>query len=125
MSGNNHDPRSSAMIRKTHPGRFARRSEVETREVTREVQPPQIADEETPDERETRLKKQVEELSAALESERREKMAFRQAAIMSESNELQLHRRLSPYVEGEMASLRTQLAERDALRELGEESGRD
>lgn len=69
--------------------------------------------EKSPEERVARLEKEVEELQArneelarTVENERNEKELYRRVAALAESNELLLHRKLSPYVEGETTRLR-------------------
>lgn len=121
MSENNHDPRSLAMTRETHPERFSENSpaaEAHEMQPTRhEGEPPAIentATEEAAEEWAARVEKKVEELQAhndelirTVENERNEKELYRRVATLAESNELMLHRKLSPFVEGEASRLRT------------------
>lgn len=94
------DPRSLAMTRERHPERFARKA-------------PDTDAEEIPEERIAKLEEEVEELRAqneelarSLNAERKQREMYHRTAVVAESNEIQLNRKLWPYVDGEMARLR-------------------
>lgn len=95
----------------TDPERFG------TSSGENEVEAAETVEEQTADE-EDRLQVELNGVREALDRVSRERDIYRQLSTVAESNELNLHRRLSGYVDAELEALR---AEVRALRARSEE----